>query len=136
MSISAHTQEDAILKAMIEEGAPRPTPLNLARTVKYRLKILTAIHRENRHFRIMTGMLIAGMATLVALACLAPYSATLHEWTSRNLPGGMGYYDYLILSFGQTLLATVSALLLVIVIVLLVQHRIAFRNKNGAPKQH
>ena len=134
MSTSNYTQEDAILSNVIETGAPRPAPLNLARTVKFRLRILTAIHRENRHFHILTGLLLAGIITLLSLAFFAPYSTLVNEWAARNLPGGMGYYDYFLLSFDQTFFTTVSILFLILSILGIGLQHNTFRNKNNVPK--
>lgn len=134
MSTSNYTQEDAILSSVIETGAPRPAPLNLARTVKFRLRILTAIHRENRHFHIMTGVLISGIVTLILLGCFAPYSTMVNEWAARNLPGGMGYYDYFLLSLDQTFFTTLSVFFLILSILGVGLQHNAFRNKKNAPK--
>ena len=90
-----HDLDRIIDTALRTEEPMRPVPPSLYRRIRERLAVIAMIQRERLWFRYMMaagGFLVFAVVSVAALAALF---ADVPALFTRDVPGGLGYYDYL-----------------------------------------
>jgi len=100
MSTPANDLDARIEEALVGEPL-RPVPFGLRRRIDTRIRIAAVAQRERRHLRnhlVFGALLVLGMFAGCGFVFVA---VDLDEWLAWSMPGGMGYFDYLVLSLSM-----------------------------------
>ncbi|MCP4645412.1 MAG: hypothetical protein GY851_33520 [bacterium] len=89
---------DLLIEQALEGETMRPVPPGFHARFEDRLRVARIADQEHRRMRfgLATGAIL--FATLAVALFFVPVISFVQGWAVRSLPGGMGYFDYLLAS--------------------------------------
>jgi len=126
---------DAMVESMVHEGPLRPPPPGLYRRIKDRLAVVAIIQQEQKQFRYVWATAFLLVISAVAASGMFAFAMGLPGLLVRDVPGGMGYYDYATASLRLSLtsvLAMVIAITVIAVSVMVIAVLYFARRRGGS----
>jgi hypothetical protein len=107
---------DTTIDTALREDPLRPVPVGFCRRIRNRVALLTMIREERCWVRysLAAGSGLFG-ALMITLAFFALFT-DVPRFLVRDVPGGMGYYDYLVSAVFLSPLTVLATLALVLVL--------------------
>ena len=110
---AAQPSVDAMVESMVREGPLRRPPPGLFRRIKDRLAVIAIIQQEQKQFRYIWATACLLVISTVAASGMFAFAMGLPGILVRDVPGGMGYYDYATASLQLSLTSVLGMLVAV-----------------------
>lgn len=127
---------DALIESALRDSTSSEAPPGLCRKIDRELRIRAARHGELQRLRVtLLAWITVVLAAVLGVTGLV-WHTDLLEHLGSNLPGGLGYYDYLVVTTVSYLAPVLGALLGILGLCRVLAMPVAVITARGGRFQH